>query len=118
VLSTPVLYELELLTRGRQARTEVEKRARPQTRKTRQARVQVRAAKLTLRPPWRADRELPPMTVNVVLVRESNPPPGEVAVEWILVTTLPIDTPEQVRQIVEYYWVRWNIEILFRMLKS
>ena len=38
--------------------------------------------------------------------------------EWILVTTLPIDTPEQVRTIVEYYCVRWSIEILFRTLKS
>lgn len=118
VLSTAVLYELELLIRGRQAKTEVEKRGRRQTRQTRQARVQIRAAKLTLQPPWRGDRELPPVTVNVVLVRESDPPPGEVAVEWILVTTLPIDTPEQVRQIVEYYCVRWNIEILFRTLKS
>lgn len=118
VLSTPVLYELELLVRGRQAKTEVEERARRQPRQTRQTKVQVRAATLTLRPPWRADRELPPMTVNVVLVREPCPPPGEVAVEWVLVTTLPIDTPEQVRLIVEYYCVRWNIEILFRTLKS
>ena len=46
--------------------------------------------------------------MNVVLVREPNPPPGETAVEWILVTTLPIDTPEQVRTIVEYYCVRWT----------
>ena len=38
--------------------------------------------------------------------------------EWLLVTTLPIDTPEQVRTIVEYYCVRWNIEVFFRTLKS
>src|SRR6202042_555042 len=31
---------------------------------------------------------------------------------------LPITTPEQVRLIVAYYCVRWNIEILFRTLKS
>ena len=38
--------------------------------------------------------------------------------EWILLTTLPTDTLEQVRTIVEYYRVRWCIEILFRTLKS
>ena len=38
--------------------------------------------------------------------------------EWILVTTLPIDTRELVRTVVEYYCVRWSIEILFRTLKS
>jgi hypothetical protein len=118
VLSTPVLYEVDLVARGRVAKTEVEDRPRRQTRQTRPAKVQVRAATVTLRPPWREDRKLPPVTVNVVLVHEPNPPAGEEAIEWILVTTLPIDTPEQVRAAVEYYCVRWNIEILFRTLKS
>jgi hypothetical protein len=118
VLATPVLYEVELLIRGREAKTAMEDRSRRQTRVSRQAKVEVRAARVTLRPPWRADRSLPAVTVNVVLVREPNPPGGEPAVEWILVTTLPIETPEQVRRIVEYYCVRWSIEILFRTLKS
>src|SRR5207244_11260930 len=118
VLATPVLYQVELLIRGRQAKTTAEDRARRQNRATRQATVEVRAATLTLRPPWRVDRQLPPVTVNVVLVREPNPPRGEPPVEWILVTTLPIDTFEQVRTIVGYYCVRWTIEVFFRTLKS
>lgn len=118
VLATPALYEVELTIRGRKAKTAAEDRARRQNRETRQAKVEVRAACVTLRPPYRPDRKLPPVTVNVVLVREPNPPAGETPVEWILVTTLPIDTLEQVRKIVEYYCVRWCIEILFRTLKS
>jgi Transposase DNA-binding/Transposase Tn5 dimerisation domain len=118
VLATRVLYEVELLIRGRTAKTAAEDRARRQNRETRRASVEVRAASMTLRPPYRPDRKLPPVTVNVVLVREPNPPPGEPPIEWILVTTLPIATPEQVRTIVEYYCVRWNIEIFFRVLKS
>lgn len=118
VLTTPVLYKITLLIRGREAKTAAEDRARRQNRETRKAEVEVRAARVTLRPPYRPDRKLPPATVNVVLVREPNPPPGETPVEWILVTTLSIDTLEQVRTIVEYYCVRWCIEILFRTLKS
>lgn len=118
VLATPRLYTVELLIRGRKAKTAVEQRSRRQNRETRQASVEVRAATVTLRPPWRYDRQLPVVTVHVVLVREPNPPAGEPPVEWILVTTLPIDTPEQVRAIVEYYCIRWCIEILFRTLKS
>lgn len=118
VLATPVLYEVELKIRERRAETEVEDRARKQSRVARTATVEVRAAPLTLRPPYRPDRKLLPVEVNVVLVREPNPPAGEPAVEWILFTTLPIDTPEQVRKVVEYYCVRWTIEILFRTLKS
>jgi hypothetical protein len=118
VLTMPVLYQVELLIRGRKAKTAVEERSRRQNRETRQATVEVRAATVTLRPPWRFDRELPAITVNVVLVREPRPPADEPPVEWILVTTLPIDTPEQVRQIVEYYCVRWTVEVFFRTLKS
>ncbi len=118
VLATPLLYEVDLVIRGREAKTAAEDRARRQNRETRKAKVEVRAAKVTLRPPQRADRQLPPVTVNVVLVREPNPPPGETPVEWILLTTLPIDTPEQVRMVVEYYCVRWTIEVFFRTLKS
>jgi hypothetical protein len=120
VLATPVLYKVDLLVRARQAKTAVETRRRRLARRdARQAEVEVRAAAtLTLRPPWRADCKLPPVTVNVVLVREPHPPSGEPALEWILVTTLPIDTLQQVRRVVEYYCVRWGIEILFRTLKS
>lgn len=118
VLATPALYEVELTIRGRKAATVAEDRARRQNRETRQATVETRAASVTLRPPYRPDRQLPPVTVNVVLVREMKPPPGETPVEWILVTTLAIDTLAQVRTIVEYYCVRWCIEILFRTLKS
>ena len=118
VRATPVLYQVELLIRGRKAKTAVEERSRRQNRETRQAAVEVRAATVTLRPPWRFDRQLPAVTLNVVLVGEANPPAGEPPVEWILATTLPIDSPEQVRQIVEYYCVRWCIELLFRTLKS
>jgi hypothetical protein len=118
VLATPLLYQLDLKIRGRRAKTAAEDRQRRQNRESRQAMVEVRARTLTLRPPRRPDRKLPPVTVNVVIVREPNPPPGEPPVEWILVTTLPIDTTEQVRTLVAYYCVRWNIEILFRTLKS
>jgi len=36
----------------------------------------------------------------------------------MLITTLPIASEEQVRLVVEYYCVRWGIEIYFRTLKS
>ena len=35
---------------------------------------------------------MPEVSVNVVLVSEVNPPADDVAVEWLLITTLPIET--------------------------
>ena len=118
VLTAPVLYTVKLSIRGRKAKTAVEERERRRNRQDRDAAVEVRAATVTLRPPWRPDRTLPPVTVNVVLVSELHAPAGEPAIEWMLLTTVAIDTPEQVRTVVEYYCVRWSIEIFFRTLKS
>jgi len=118
VMGRPVLFTNEISVRGREAKTSCETRARRTSRKSRTALVEVRAARITLHPPAQSDRPLPPVAVNVVLVREVEPPEGEEPVEWILLTTLPIDTVEQVRQIIQYYSVRWMIEVLFRTLKS
>ena len=38
--------------------------------------------------------------------------------EWLLLTSLPVDGVEQVRQVIQYYCARWMIEVFFRVLKS
>ena len=118
LLQQPVLFANTIHVRGRRGKVACETRGRRQPRQSRQAEVVVRAARVTLRPPWRADRKLPPVTVNVVLVSEVNPPPDDEPVEWLLLTSLPIDTVEQVWQIIQYYCVRWMTEIYFGVLKS
>ena len=71
-----------------------------------------------MHPPYRQDHKLPEVTLNVVLAEESNPPDGATPIQWLFVTTLPIDNPGQVPQIVFDYTIRWQIEIYFRTLKS
>jgi hypothetical protein len=117
-MASPVLFTKGISVRGRHAKTSCETRTRRQPRESRTAEVEVRAARVTLQPPADSDRPLLPVSVNVVLVRELNPPEGEDPIEWILLTTLPIDTIEDVQKIVQYYYVRWMIEVLFRTLKS
>jgi len=118
LLGAPVLYQDTIAVRGRTAKIKCEHRGRRQSRESREADVEVRAMTITLRPPNRPDRRLPPITVNAVMILEPKPPEGEPAVEWILLGDLPIDTVEQVRTFVERYTVRWMIEIFFRTLKS
>ncbi len=118
VLAQPVLFEKTIHVRGRKAKVACETRGRRQPRQSREAVVVVRAACITLRAPWRPDRKLPPVTVNVVLVSEVNPPPGDEPIEWLLLTSLPIGNMEDVRRVIQYYSVRWMIEVFFRVLKS
>jgi hypothetical protein len=56
--------------------------------------------------------------VNLVEVMEVDPPEGEVPVSWVLVTTLPVDTPEQVAAVVDAYRARWLIEEWFKAMKT
>jgi hypothetical protein len=58
------------------------------------------------------------LTLNVVHVTEPNPPPGEPAVEWLLFTTLPINTKKQIAAVVDTYRARWTIEEFNKALKT
>lgn len=87
-------------------------------REARQATVVVRAAEVTLKPPYRAGRKLPQVTVHAVLVREVDFPQGVEPIEWLLLTSLPIDARGEVEKVVEGYSGRWAIEPLFRTLKT
>jgi hypothetical protein len=118
VRAAPVLYRQVIRVRGRSSKVACEDRHRRQPRESRQAVVEVRAARVTLRAPGQKAGQLPDVTVNVVLVTEATPPEGDVAVEWVLLTSLPIGTTDQVRQIVQYYCTRWMAEVFFRVLKS
>jgi hypothetical protein len=118
VLSNDSLFTNELHIRARQAKIPSDKRKRNKSRPARDATVEARAASVTLRAPRRHDRKLKDIAVNVVLVTEVDPPPDEEAVEWILLTSLPIDSANQVREVIQYYTVRWMIEVYFRTLKS
>jgi hypothetical protein len=111
-------FRITAPVRARTARHAVETRRRRQTRESRDAELSVRSASVTLRPPWRRAGRLPEVTVNVVMAREIAPPEGEEPVEWVLFTSLPIETDDEVRRVLEYYRTRWMIEIFFRVLKS
>lgn len=67
----------------------------------------------------RRNLELPPMLkVNVVRVWEASPRDNEPCVEWLLVTSEPIDTPEQIAKVVDLYRMRWTIEEYFKVIKT
>ena len=58
------------------------------------------------------------VTLNVVVAREPHPPAGRPPICWVLFTSLPIDTPAQVLEVVRIYELRWRIECFFKYLKS
>jgi hypothetical protein len=57
-------------------------------------------------------------TINVVHLKEINPPEGVEPVEWFLLTTLAINTTQQIHCVINWYLARWEIELYFKTLKS
>lgn len=87
-------------------------------RAARTASLEIRAQTALLKAPYRKDRRLPNVQVRVVLVQEIGAPAEVEPIEWLLVTSLPIDTAAAVLQVVDYYTGRWPIEVYFRVYKG
>lgn len=56
--------------------------------------------------------------LNVVVIREINALPQEEPLLWVLFTSLPVGTNEQMAHVGEIYEKRWHIEDYFKLLKS
>jgi len=93
--------------------------ARPgRRRRTAQLEIRFLPAKLA-RPKNGLRAGLPEsVAVNVIDVREVNPPAGEAPIHWRLLTTHAVVSETNAWEIVELYRQRWAIEQLFRVLKS
>jgi hypothetical protein len=59
-----------------------------------------------------------PLTLWAVRVWEANPPAGEEALEWILLTNVPVNTPEEARERVAWYECRFVIEEYHKGMKT
>lgn len=86
-------------------------------RKARVARLEVRALRLEVKPPHERSH-LPSVTMNVVLVEEVGGPGDDTDVSWLLLTSLPIGTLEEVLKVIDYYAARWAVEVYFRTWKT
>jgi hypothetical protein len=56
--------------------------------------------------------------VNIVVVKELEPPSGRDPISWILFTSLPISNDSDISKIIRIYELRWLIECFFKLIKS
>jgi len=89
------------------------------TRAMRTATLRVSSARVTLVRPHGLPTTLPAtLALNVVDVQEVGAPEGEKPVCWVLFTSEPVTTKEQVERVVDIYRARWVIEDYFMALKT
>jgi len=87
-------------------------------RRARTAKMALSYATVTCRAPERCQSGSPALTLNVVYCRETGKPSSGPGLRWVLLTSEPVTSAEQARQIVGYYEQRWQIEEYHKAWKS
>jgi Druantia protein DruA/Transposase Tn5 dimerisation domain/Transposase DNA-binding len=90
---------------------------RRSNRPARQADLEVRFAPVELRAPKTRAKQ-PNVRLWAVWALEAQGPAGVEPVEWMLLTSLPVESLEQANQKLDWYGGRWGIEVFHRTLKS
>jgi hypothetical protein len=86
-------------------------------RPSRTATCQIRYGSVKLKPPAKKS-DKPSLPLNAVYVKEIKAPKGVEPIEWMLLTTCPVDSFETACELVDWYSRRWKIEEIHRILKS
>ena len=86
-------------------------------RAARQARLEIRFAVVSLKPP-KGKASYGPLTLRAVLAQEIDAPESVEPLRWMLLTTCRVDSFEEALEKLNWYTKRWCIEIFHRTLKS
>jgi Transposase DNA-binding len=85
----------------------------------REAFLQMSFQKVQVQPPTHgASLRETALTAWVVRVWETHPPEGIEALEWILLSTIPITCPTDAWEVVQWYGWRWLLEDFHKALKT
>lgn len=87
--------------------------------KTREATIEVRYKKVQFKRPDRKPKDVAEISADVFVIEAREVTPNvKDPIRWRLTTTLPIDSIEDAKQIIDWYTCRWMIEEFFRVLKK
>jgi hypothetical protein len=117
IRQTPLQTKVQVHVPRQSARPKLsKKKARPK-RPGRLADLEVRYQRISLPPPKYLSKK-DPLDIWVIHAMESSPPGAAEPVEWFLLTTVNISSPEDAVQCLRWYCLRWRIEDFHRVLKS
>jgi hypothetical protein len=84
---------------------------------SRTARLTIRFGPVTLHAPTLKEHKLA-LQLWAVQAQEEQPPAGQKAMVWRLLTTLPVTNADEAVEKVQWYCQRWQIEVFHKVLKS
>jgi hypothetical protein len=82
------------------------------------ATLEIKYHRINLLPPIGKQKKYPALTLTVIHAQERNKPDNRDAIDWKLMTDLPITTDEAAIEKLNWYALRWKIETFHKVLKS
>lgn len=80
--------------------------------------LEVRYRRIHVLPPIGKQHQYPGLTLNVIYARERSAPKDRPAIDWKLITDLPVTSRAQAIEKLGWYAQRWKIETFHKILKS
>jgi len=80
--------------------------------------VELRHRRIRVLPPIGKQKRYPALTLTVIHAKERGTPVDRPAIEWKLITDLPITTRAAAIEKLHWYAQRWKIEVFHKILKS
>src|SRR5579862_2932218 len=83
-----------------------------------QAVLEIRYRKIRVLPPIGKQKRYPALTLTVIHAEERGTPRNRRRIDWKLITDLPLGSRAAAIEKLEWYALRWKIEVFHKILKS
>ena len=82
------------------------------------AAVELRYRRIRVLPPIGKQKRYPALALTVIYAQERGAPPDRPAIDWKLITDLPVTNGAEAIEKLRWYALRWKIEVFHKILKS
>ena len=80
--------------------------------------LEIRYRKIRVLPPIGKQKRYPALTLTVIHAEERGTPKNRKKIDWKLITDLPVQSRKDAIEKLEWYALRWKIEVFHKILKS
>ncbi|ODT13437.1 MAG: transposase [Kaistia sp. SCN 65-12] len=80
--------------------------------------IELRYRRIQVLPPIGKQKRYPSLSLTILHARECGTPEGRPPIDWRLITDLPVTTPDEAIEKLDWYAQRWKIELFHKILKS
>jgi len=80
--------------------------------------LELKCKRIHVQPPIGKQKRYPALDLTVIYATERDAPKGRKPIDWKLMTDLPARTRAEVIEKIDWYALRWKIEVFHKILKS